>query len=147
MVCASEAIVGRLVLMKRGSDLNSPAINQRVMLHLARTSFDRQVRKTCLSYKAKRDLMLSLLPGCLPDGSTWTRPEGGMFIWATVPEGIDTAELLETAVRRHGVAYVPGHAFFAGGGGRNTLRLSYSLPSLEDIRTGVARLGELFSHQ
>ena len=73
----------------------------------------------------------------MPDGVTWSRPEGGMFIWVELPDGFDAAELLPKAVEEAGAAYVPGEAFFADRSGANTLRLSYSLPSVEDIEAGV----------
>lgn len=139
-ICAATPIVQRLGLIKQSSDLNSPAINQRVMLHLARSIWDAQVAKTCASYRVKRDLMLELMADTLPQGSTWSRPEGGMFVWVTLPEGMDAAALLETAVADHGIAFVPGHAFYADGRARNTMRLSFSLPSADAIREGMARL-------
>ena len=139
-VCAATPIITKLGLIKQSSDLNSPAINQRVMLHLARTVWDEQVAKTCDSYRAKRDVMLSLMADTLPEGSTWSQPEGGMFVWVTLPEGMDAAAILPRAVSDHGIAFVPGHAFYADGRARNTMRLSFSLPSADDIREGMRRL-------
>ena len=79
----------------------------------------------------------------MPSGVTWTRPEGGLFIWLTLPARIDTRALLERAVAEARVAFVPGAAFFADGTGRNTIRLSYSLPDEAQIAQGIARLAAL----
>ena len=140
-ICARQDVISKLVLIKQSSDLNASAINQRVVLSLARTQYAAQVEKACAHYRARRDAMLESLPAYLPEGSQWTKPDGGMFIWVELPEGYDTAALLPKASHTHGVAYVPGAAFFADGAGRNTMRLSYSLPGPDDIRTGCARLG------
>lgn len=141
-VCARKDIIARLTLIKQAGDLNSSAINQSVMLHLATRSFHTQIGKACRSYRGKRDLMLAALKKHMPDGVTWSRPEGGMFIWVTLPEGIDAVALLEKAAAK-GVAFVPGHAFFADKSGRNTLRLSFSLPQAAEIEAGVVRLASV----
>jgi hypothetical protein len=75
--------------------------------------------------------------------AAWTRPEGGLFVWLTLPEGIDGAALLERAVREAGVAFVPGRAFHSDGSGANTIRLSYSLPTPAAIEEGIRRLAGL----
>ncbi len=139
-VCASTEIVSRLTLIKQGSDLNCPAINQVVMRHLAQTMFDDQVAKACASYRVKRDAMLEALEAHMPEGVSWSRPEGGMFVWVTLPGEADTDELFEHAINDANVAFVPGHAFHADGSGSNTLRLSFSLPDAGEIREGIARL-------
>jgi 2-aminoadipate transaminase len=76
-----------------------------------------------------------------PEGVRWTRPQGGLFLWVTVPEEIDTAELLEDAVEEK-VAFVPGFAFFADGQGHNTMRLNFSYCAPEVIQEGIRRLGK-----
>lgn len=138
-------MIERLTLLKQSGDLNSPAINQRVMLHLARHGFDSQAERACAAYRGKHDAMMAMMAEVLPDGSHWSRPEGGMFIWVELPDGIDTKRILPRAVEDHGVAFVPGHAFYARGPRANTMRLSYSLPSISQIKTGMARLGECLS--
>lgn len=138
--CASKEIVSRLTLIKQASDLNSPAINQAVMHHLASTVFDEQVAKLQASYRRKRDAMLAALEDHMPSTVNWSQPEGGMFVWVTLPGEADTASLLPQVVETANVAYVPGHAFHADGSGKNTLRLSFSLPDPGAITEGIGRL-------
>jgi DNA-binding transcriptional MocR family regulator len=107
--------------------------------------YDRQVDKVRASYRRKRDAMLAALDVHMPAGTTWSRPEGGMFIWVTLPGDIDTDVLLPKVVETANVAYVPGHAFHADGSGKNTLRLSFSLPEPEEITDGIERLGKALS--
>lgn len=77
---------------------------------------------------------------------SWTRPKGGMFLWVTLPRGMNASQLAYEAVKQN-VAYVPGEAFYANGGGENTLRLSYSVATPEQIDEGMRRLGEVFKSQ
>ncbi len=97
-------------------------------------------------YRRKRDAMLEALEEYFPRDAKWTRPIGGLFIFVWLPEGIDTRALLPKAVER-GVAYVPGSEFYVDGGGENTMRLNYSYPSIDQIREGVRRLGELLREE
>ena len=83
----------------------------------------------------------------MPAGVAWSRPEGGMFIWVTLPEGIDTTALLARAVAEERVAFVPGSAFFADGSGKNTLRLSFTLADERAVTQGIPRLGRLISDE
>lgn len=142
-IVASKALIRRLVLVKQGSDLNSSTINQMVMHKLAETMYDDRVAAACAAYRRRRDAMLAALERHMPDGVTWTRPDGGLFVWVQLPEGIDGASLLERAVAEANVAFVPGGAFFFDGRGRNSMRLSYSLPSEAEIEEGIARLARL----
>jgi DNA-binding transcriptional MocR family regulator len=144
-VCASEAIIRRLVLIKQACDLNSSLINQMIMHGLAEGDFDGQVARARTHYRARRDAMLDALAAAAVPGMTWTRPEGGLFVWVTLPDGIDAADLLPRAIEEAGVAFVPGGAFFTDGSGRNTLRLSYSLAREDQIRAGIAKLGALIT--
>jgi DNA-binding transcriptional MocR family regulator len=87
--------------------------------------------------------MLGALQRHMPHGATWTRPGGGLFVWVRLPEGVDAGRLLDRAVEEENIAFVPGAAFFFDGRGRNTLRLSYSLPTEDQIEDGIARLAKL----
>jgi DNA-binding transcriptional MocR family regulator len=142
-IVAPKAVVRRLVLIKQASDLNSAAVNQMVMHRLAETLFDAQVARARAHYRQRRDWLLAALQRHMPPGVTWTRPAGGLFAWLTLPEGNDAAGLLQRALKEANVAFVPGGAFFFDGRGRNTLRLSYSLPGEAEIERGIASLGRL----
>ncbi|QPC88142.1 aminotransferase class I/II-fold pyridoxal phosphate-dependent enzyme [Mesorhizobium sp. NBSH29] len=146
-VCAAKPVIHKLVLMKQAADLHSPTINQMAVNLVARGGFDAQVAKVRAAYAKRRDAMLAALERSMPEGTQWTRPEGGMFIFVTLPEGIDCAELLTSSVASEKVAFVPGRAFFADGSGSNTLRLSYSCATEEMIGDGIARLGRLVAKQ
>jgi hypothetical protein len=87
--------------------------------------------------------MLGALAAHMPQGVEWTRPEGGMFIWITLPAGMDGAALLARSLQSQRVAFVPGAAFFADGSGRNTIRLSFSRTDEAVIAEGISRLGVL----
>jgi 2-aminoadipate transaminase len=92
-------------------------------------------------YRERRDAMLAGLANALPEESSWERPEGGMFLWARLPESYDTTELLSRVVRQD-VAYVPGAPFYAGEPDRSTMRLCFVTQTPAEIREGLRRLGE-----
>lgn len=142
-VCARRDIINRLVMMKQAADLHSATINQMATNQVARACFDAQVAKANAVYRDRRDCMLAALSKHMPEGVTWTRPEGGMFIWVTLPEGIDAAKLLSLSLETEKVAFVPGRPFFADGSGENCLRLSYSCMKDDLIEEGMMRLGRL----
>ncbi|EAV43411.1 probable aminotransferase protein [Stappia aggregata IAM 12614] len=142
-ICAAADVISRLVLIKQASDLNSPVLNQEAMARVAENVFEAHTAKTNAVYKARRDAMLAALEQHMPAGVSWTRPEGGMFIWMTLPEGLDAAALLETSIETVRVAFVPGRAFHPDGTGANTLRLSFSCNDYHKIEEGISRLGRL----
>lgn len=142
-VCGNAAVIARLVLMKQAADLHSPTTNQIVTEHVARRHFDAHVATLRATYQARRDAMLAALAREMPEGVTWTRPEGGMFVWLTLPGHIDAAELLAQSLQSERVAFVPGRAFFADGSNGNTLRLSFSCADEAAISEGITRLGRL----
>ena len=142
-VCGNAAVIARLVLMKQAADLHSPTTNQIVTEHVARRHFDAHVATLRATYQARRDAMLTALAREMPEGVTWTRPEGGMFIWLTLPGHIDAADLLAQSLQSERVAFVPGRAFFADGSNGNTLRLSFSCADETAISEGITRLGRL----
>ena len=142
-VVAPQAVIRQLVLMKQAADLHSSTINQIAIHRVAETLFDSHVAGLRATYRRRRDAMLAALARHMPEGVDWTRPEGGMFVWLTLPQGMDGAELLARSLDTVRVAFVPGRAFFADGSGANTLRLSFSCASEEMIEEGMARLGQL----
>jgi len=144
-ICAASDVISRLVLIKQASDLNSPVLNQEAMARVAESVFESHTAKTNAVYKGRRDAMLAALERHMPAGVNWTRPEGGMFIWMTLHEGLDAAELLEKSIETVRVAFVPGRAFHPDGTGANTLRLSFSCNDFQKIEEGISRLGRLIT--
>ncbi|MET3601066.1 PLP-dependent aminotransferase family protein [Martelella mangrovi] len=146
-VCAATPIIKRLVLAKQAADLHSPTINQMAIARVAENSFEAQAEKINTVYRERRDAMLKALADYMPAGVEWTRPEGGMFIWLTLPERMDATELLPLSLKTAKVAFVPGNAFYADGSGRNHLRLSFSCSAPEVIDEGIRRLGAVLSEE
>jgi 2-aminoadipate transaminase len=137
---APPALFPKLLQAKQAADLHSPGFNQRVVAEVMKDGFlDRHVPRIRTLYKTQRDVMLAALTQHMPEGVSWNRPAGGMFLWARLPAGLDAAALLPKAVER-GVAYVPGAAFYAGAADARTLRLSFVTASPEQIERGIAAL-------
>ncbi|WP_105403462.1 PLP-dependent aminotransferase family protein [Neorhizobium sp. T7_12] len=145
-VVAAMPVIRKLVLMKQAADLHSSTINQIAIEHVASRGFDAQVAKIRSVYSKRRDAMLAALDKYMPKNATWTRPEGGMFVWVTLPEGMDGAELLAKSIATEKVAFVPGRAFYADGSNANTLRMSFSCADEAMIDEGIKRLGRLISN-
>lgn len=141
-VCGAAAAIQRLVLLKQAGDLHSSTINQIATAQVAETVFEEHVAMLREVYGRRRMLVLDALAREMPDGVTWTKPEGGMFVWLTLPEQIDGADLLAHALKHEKVAFVPGRAFFADGTHGNTIRLSFSLHEKAVADEGVRRIGQ-----
>lgn len=144
-VCAAMPVISQLVLMKQAADLHSATLNQIAVASVAEQHFDSHIDTIRSAYRVRRDAMLEALQAHMPEGVSWTKPEGGMFIWVTLPDTLDGADLLKQSLESERVAFVPGHAFFADGSGRNTLRLSYSTSTEGKIAEGIERLGQLIT--
>ncbi|WP_415951316.1 PLP-dependent aminotransferase family protein [Streptomyces sp. KLOTTS4A1] len=128
-------------VVKQAADLHTPTVNQLAAArYLAAHDLDAHVATVAAAYRERRDALLAGLGEALPEGSVWNRPEGGMFLWARLPESYDTGALLRSVVE-HEVAYVPGAPFFAGIPDRSTMRLCFVTHSPEEIAEGVRRLG------
>jgi 2-aminoadipate transaminase len=143
-ITAPEAIMERCVTVKQGMDLCGPAFTQAIAAALlARGGLSGRLPAVVELYRRKRDVMLEVLEREMPTGVSWTRPEGGLFLWVRLPQHIDTTVLLRRAVAEEGVAYVPGIQFHCDGSGRNTMRLNFSYPSENEIRDGITRLARM----
>ncbi|MEM6303766.1 MAG: PLP-dependent aminotransferase family protein [Pseudomonadota bacterium] len=145
-VCGAARVISQMVLIKQASDLHSPTLNQMALAHVAPALFDSHTARLRATYKARRDAMLTALEAHMPEGLSWTKPEGGMFIWVTLPPDMDAGPLLAQAIASQKVAFVPGGAFHADGSGTNTLRLSFSLAQENEIGDGMKRLAAAISH-
>ncbi len=145
-VLAPPAVRDRLVLAAESAMLSHSAFAQMVVQqYLATQPWTQQLKVFREMYRERRDAMLGALQAHLP-GATWTTPGGGFFVWVRLPEGVDAKAMLPRAVSAR-VAYVPGTGFYAHGGGRDHMRLSYCLPPPADIREGVARLGAVIGDE
>lgn len=139
-VIAPKEIVHRYNLAKQSADLCSPTFDQAVAAKFLQSGeFEKNLVKTVALYKGKRDLMLNSLEKYMPANVTWTRPEGGLFLFVKLPEGYDTKELFQIAIKKS-VAFVIGEAFFCDGCGQNTLRINFSFMDDAGIVEGVKRL-------
>jgi 2-aminoadipate transaminase len=141
-VVAPKPIISRLVQAKQGADLHTGTFVQMLAHDICHRGILREhVKRLRRAYRRRRDTMLEALEEHWPQGCSWPRPLGGLFLWARVPERINTRDFLAKAVEAQ-VAYVPGHAFYPGGqGGENALRLNFSYSSEEIINEGIYRLG------
>ena len=129
-----------LVVAKQAADLHSSTIDQAAAARwLAAVDLEAHVESLRAAYGERRDALLDGLAAALPPGSTHNRPDGGMFVWARLPDGWDADALLRRALER-GVAFVPGYPFFAGEPDRATLRLSFTTHAPSEIAEGLARL-------
>ena len=142
-VVAPSPVIRRLVLIKQASDLHTSTLSQMVMHDVVQATMPNALVPIRAAYRARRAAMLQALAQEMPAGVTWTKPQGGMFVWVTVPTTIDARVLLERAIAEERVAFVPGRAFHADGSGANTLRLNFSLASEARIVEGIGRLGAL----
>lgn len=137
---APKGVYPKLLQAKQAADLHSPSFNQRVVSEVMQGGFlDRHVPTIRALYKAQRDAMLDALQREMPDGVRWNSPDGGMFLWAQLPTGLNAVDLLPKAVDA-GVAFVPGAAFYARDPDPRTLRLSFVTATVAQINTGVAAL-------
>ncbi len=142
-VLAPHAVREKLVLAQESSTLCPPALSQSVVsAYLSGHDWRGQVKVFRELYRERRDAMLEALADELPPTARWTRPDGGFYVWLTLPEGLDAKAMLPRAVTAR-VAYVPGTAFYADGFGSRCMRLSYCHPTPERIRDGVRRLASV----
>jgi 2-aminoadipate transaminase len=141
-IVAPAAVISKLVQLKQGTDLHTSTFIQLVTYEVARDGFlDDHVRKLRKIYRERRDTMLEALEELFPSEVTWTHPRGGLFLWATLPQGMDSQDLLRGALQQN-VAFVPGHSFYSDNGaeGNRHLRLNFSHADSNQIREGIRRL-------
>ena len=144
---ASREMLAMFETAKQGSDLQaSTYIQMMVDTYLEDNDLDADICKLNALYRSRRDLMLSVMEREFPKDSSWTHPDGGLFLWVTLPESMDTDAILPRAVEQK-VAYIPGHSFFAGGSTTNTLRLNFSNANEDHIVEGICRLGRVLRQQ
>jgi 2-aminoadipate transaminase len=144
-IIGERSIIDKLVALKQAADLCTGSFTQLMAAEfLKRGCFQPAVDRITGLYRGKMQAMLEALQEHMPalPGFRWTVPQGGVFLWLTLPAGMDSTEMLSEAIERQ-IAYVPGSAFFPNGGGHNTLRLNFSFPSEQQIRDGIVRLSQV----
>ncbi|MBN1302811.1 MAG: PLP-dependent aminotransferase family protein [Anaerolineales bacterium] len=142
-VIAPKEIIQKLIFIKQAADLHTSTFNQMVAYEAARDGYlDKHIEIIRTTYHERRDVMLETMDEVFPTEVKYTRPEGGMFLWASLPEGMDTTEIFKKAVEQK-VAFVPGTAFSPDGGEKNSMRINFSFCGPDDIREGITRLGTL----
>ena len=145
--CASEDIMEKLIVAKQASDLHTNYLSQMIVhQYLSDNDIDRHIALIRKAYKEQRDCMVKTMEETFPENVSFTRPEGGMFLWVTLPEEMSSFDLFERAIKEK-VAFVPGQAFYADGGGKNTMRLNYSNCDNERIVEGITRLAKVIKEQ
>jgi 2-aminoadipate transaminase len=146
-IVAPVEVVKKLVQAKQGADLHTSTFNQMLAYEVIANGFlDEHVREIRDMYRKRRDAMLASMDRYFPQGVNWTQPQGGLFLWVTLPEGIDCEELLEEAVEQK-VAFVPGTAFYADGRGHDALRLTFATCPTDMIDEGINRLGSAIARR
>ncbi|MFC1936598.1 PLP-dependent aminotransferase family protein [Chloroflexota bacterium] len=146
-VIAPQEVIHKLVFAKQGADLHTSTLVQMMAYEIAKGNFlDEHIHVIREIYGRRRNLMIETIAEYFPSEATWTEPEGGLFLWATLPESIDTTKMLKKAVDRK-VAYVPGTPFFPNSGGENTMRLNFSNATDDNIVEGMKRLGEVIKNE
>ncbi len=144
-VVAGPQIMERLVVAKQAADLHSNELTQRIMhRYLCDNDVDAHVQRIRDAYRRQRDLMVAAAKTLFPPDVSCTEPEGGMFLWMTLPRGMSAMTFFEKALARK-VTFVPGAAFFSSGGGENTLRLNFSNCDEAMIEEGMTRLARVYS--
>jgi len=142
-ILGNKDIIGKMTILKQAVDLCTSILSQLIACEYCQSGeLEENIKSNVQIYKKKRDVMLNALEKYFPKEATWTKPQGGFFVVATLPEYIDTGEMFKEAIEEN-VAYVPGAPFFADGKGQNTMRLSFCFPSVEDIEEGIKKLGKV----
>jgi 2-aminoadipate transaminase len=142
-VLGPDELLAKIEIAKQSANLCGSSLDQRIILACLKGGLiEEQKTRIRPYYRAKRDVMLEALKEEMPPGVTWTRPLGGLFVWLSLPVGMDAESLLEAAVAE-GVAYVTGAPFHEGGGGENTMRLTFAKEGAPNIAEGVKRLARV----
>ena len=139
---APEEIIEKLVFAKQAADLHTDNLAQRIIYeYLKRDLLDDHIKRIVDCYRKRRDAMLHAMERYLPEEVRWIKPDGGIFLWATLPQGLNSMELFEKVVKAK-VAYVPGSCYYAKGGGDNDIRLNFTACDEEKIAVGIERLSK-----
>jgi 2-aminoadipate transaminase len=142
-ILADERIIQKMAILKQSLDLCTSSLNQLLAAEFLKSGVAREhIAYVKDLYRARKNAMLQALERYMPEGVTWTKPEGGLFLWVRLPEHMNADELFSEAIKEN-VAYVIGSAFHCDGGGQNTMRLNFSYPTEEQIDEGIKRLAKV----
>ena len=145
-IIGPEELLEQIYICKQCLDLCPPVFDQYMAAEfMGSGALDANLEKTIAEYRRRRDLMVSLLEKYMPEGVSWTYPEGGLFLWLTLPENADTVAMYDEALSR-GVAYVAGSFFYTDGSHRNTMRLNFSFVDEAKMEPGIKLLADIISH-
>ena len=145
-ILGNKEVIKKMVILKQATDLCTNIMGQLIAFEYCQSGkLEKRINSNVNIYRKKKDIMLSSLEKYFPPEASWTKPQGGFFVVASLPEYMDTGEIFKQAIEEN-VAYVPGSPFFADGKGKNTMRLSFCYPSLEDIEEGIKRLGQVIKN-
>ncbi|HAF95925.1 MAG: hypothetical protein A2021_06180 [Elusimicrobia bacterium GWF2_52_66] len=140
VVLAHPQIIKKMEILKQSLDLCTSSLNQLIAADFLRSGFfEKHIEVIKKTYKLKKDAMVGALEKYMPDGVTWTKPEGGLFLWVRLPDNMSADDMFQEALKEN-VAYVIGSAFHCDGSGKNTMRLNFSYPTVDEIEEGIKRL-------
>jgi 2-aminoadipate transaminase len=147
-VAAPAQVLAKINLGKQAADLCTSSLTQQFVTgYFAEGRWRAYVQGLCTIYRRRRDAMLDALAEFFPPEAEWTQPGGGLFVWATLPDFIDTEDLLAKAIQQENVAFVPGSAAYVDGRGGSSMRLNFSAVSEEEIVEGISRIGKVIDAQ
>lgn len=146
-IIAHPEIIDKFVKAKQATDLcTSPFVQKIAAKYMEKGYFETNLEKTIKLYKEKKDIMMQAFEKYMPEGVTWTKPEGGLFLFITLPDYMDSEILFQKAIKKK-VAFVVGHAFYCNGKGRNTMRINFSYVPKDLSEIGVKRLAEVIKSE
>ncbi|MCS7386012.1 MAG: PLP-dependent aminotransferase family protein [archaeon GB-1867-005] len=147
-MAGNPEFIRKIAIAKQSMDLCTSPLTQYIAAEaLKRGVIEKHIPKIKEVYRKKRDAMLNALEKYMPKGSKWVKPVGGMFIFAWAPKPINTKQMLIKCVKEYGVAYVPGQAFHVDGSGKNSMRLNFTYPTIEQIEVGIKRISKAISEE
>jgi len=147
-IAAPGPVLAKVKLGKAATDLCTSSLTQQLVdAYFAEGRWQNYIQSLCTIYRQRRDAMLDALAEYFPPQAEWTQPGGGLFIWATLPDFIDTSDLLAKAIREENVAFVPGSAAYVDGRGGSSMRLNFSGVDIDGISEGIRRIGKVIGEQ
>ncbi|MFO8234308.1 MAG: PLP-dependent aminotransferase family protein [Bacteroidales bacterium] len=144
---AHKDIIDKMVVAKQSMDLCTPTFNQKIVAkYIEKGLFDKNLKNTIQQYRKKRDNMIQAFRKYMPEGVSWTEPEGGLFLFMTLPEHMDAEKLFYRAIEKN-VAFVMGSVFHCDNSGKNTMRINFSFVPVEKATEGIKRLAEAIKEE